>query len=1254
MSRYVSSSLLWRFVAVSHPFSCDVSSLESNFSGYTSSVQDRDQFLELFHGTEALFTVSSLLVAEFQFVLFHHHISEFRWSISVLERFLLVLRDVEAQDAGDKWARLCCSLSSILELLFRSHFSYMTEEDQIKLVHVAYMAQYEPIEAKMEAHIVWLVSQLESPHRAPLLTYRLLMHLDQLLETHSYNSTKLVHLVNYYLVHERFQIAAAAQQLLSTLLLPLHLPLRPSLVSANAVEFSIESFLDIMEKSQTQPGEVQAMRETLRTLSSIHSAFPERTLPFINDICLSLYAIVQKRPECAQLAMQALASLTDPTTLQSLDSVVLCQFIEETILRYMDQKEIVGLIFTLARNATGGLEVESLISLCKSLQQSHPTVRHLLLDYLSHNPSVAESSELGDTREVVMMIFQCYSSLLQVVPGGCLSFLNEICMQLMREQAAEIAMHEEVTIVFVETLVEVCRARVLLPWLVSSLRNDHLLLFISKCESFNVKPGVVQRALVSLLCACFSSDSGEETDEIHWARAFSDETIDGGPLSNGNVQIRGMAWSIESESRFFTVLDLLYLSLVCCDFQVVSYILDSSVAFGRASADSPWQERLKMAMMEVLDEDLVYRLSPPQLVRVATIWSHCFSYTASQPSCSANQMLLSAIASLKLDFDMLLPTRFYTLETFADLVPNTFIKWIWDHLQGSLIVASLHLMKSLGSNSSGLSRACLSSCLSHAKCVKLLVDTYISNAVSNPIITPMQALTLLSRELSVSRSRNDQSTENDGNAFLGTTKSHLARLLLSSAFPLAIPQEWSKSISLVAIELHLGISLQLLLCDLEKHDSLYVFSGNAKARQETFSRYWRCIETVSFSVQRHVNELLSSSIDHTMDISTFFERVDAITLALLNMWNTLMARFEFSSDLAKRLLGTPSIGRIWSAFRYSSETSSRNVQQIIAMVSRAKATRRLALPAQHGISGPSIPPPSTSVLNAIMISVYHLTKIESHVQPSQSVTSRTSQLLRHLKQLTTDNPLTKLINISCIGSLLQILSQYHLVNGSNADSFQAELRLAFLTTCSSLLSTNSSSPHHLISESSAVALIRATSMVTDPNWLRLPQVSVLLSTVLQCTSSPSSLSTSMSLVILSIVLTSSRLKPTEIPKPVLAQLLSPRLVRILLLSEDLTRFRINMLTLYTMMKCGMWKSVLKRDGRHGPFLINSLSSQLTELSSFSPPSDKRSSLPPLGIVDLSGVFVSESMVNLECDLKQILPVPRSAKCLKTWLDYVSI
>lgn len=1122
----------------------------------------------------------------------------------------------------------------------------MSEEDQITLIHVAHMAQYEPTDAKIEAHILWLVSQLESPHRAPLLVYRLLLHLNQLTSTHAHFLSRIVQIINYYLLHERFQIASAAQQLLSTLLVSHRDAVKLHVISANTVEFSIESLLEISGKSAGQPGEAQAINETFRAFNSIHDLYPELTLPFIDEICRNFYRIIQERPQCAHFALQALELLSrDPTTVECLNSADLCSFFGEAILQHMNQTSMAGLLFAVVRNVARSLSSETTVSIVNSLKMCHSRVFGLLSDFLSGKMPESPNNELDDTQNALLMLLDAYSVILHNAPQECVPFLGEVLLPLVREHPQEIVAHETVALAILQQLASIFRVRSFLSWTLISLNTHHILHFVAICDS-SMERDEVKQVLSSILHLVLASDSGE-THEPQWQRLLvKGDAIHG--IKSSQWKIRGSAWQLGTEYELITVVDLLYLALLSGDFEFISAMVDSSSAYGRATVGSPWQDRLRLAMVQAFNEELVYHLSPTQLVRVATVWSYCFERKPGNSS-STNEVLITALASLKLNFSMLLPTRFYTLEGNEQLVPGPLFLWLMDHLQVSLLTAGLHLLNSLGqSRSNPLQQACLKCCLGHSNCIKLLVDSYGSNAVCSPIISPSQALSMLAQEILPSCSTNDSQHQDEVISVETTTATRLARFLIGHNFPIAIPDSWIPEMDLDSIGLHIGICTRLLLAELERHDATYTNTRNGKHQQEIFGKYWKALESFSNIIQQRVDSSMASGLG-SKDVSLLFHQVDSITVQMLNIWNILVAKIQISIELASRIIKTQTAQRMWSSFRFSLHSSPRSIQQMLGLVSRANANRNLSIPGNES-SMSVAPQPSANVLNAILISVYHLTQLESSLPPEECSASRTSVLLRHLKEMETGNPLAKLVYISCIGKLTLALGRYRLDCASRNQIFPEELKFAFLVSCSSLLTDVLASSRALISELSAVTLIRATSLSTDPSWLQLPQVVSLLSIALSSAEISSPLSKSISLVILAIVTTASRLSPSEMPKPLLSRLLSPRLLRSLLLSEDYTCIRISYLVIYSMLKCGMWKSAVQRDARNQNSLIEALRSILVKHSLSSRPSPRNK--VNMGIVEFSGIFVCQTMVDLESDMKNAPSLPRSAKSLLAWLEYL--
>ena len=1116
-----------------------------------------------------------------------------------------------------KLGQLLSAYSDFVSHLVTVAYGHMHERDQVAIIHLLSMAAYQPQEPELDAFAFWIQTQLECTSNGPLLSYHLLCLLKAISTFYEFQSIKLVSIINFYLLHERFEVAAAAQIFLSVLITQNNASIVKALQLENSAEYAIESLLNLIANSNNQHGESDAFSSCLDTLSLLQDAFPRVFELHINDICQSLSTLALKCPEILTKTLKSASEIVnDYSSLNTLSVEHWHAFFEECSTTCPENLELIALLFDVARGVNRSFDTESTALLFTALES--PLSEYFnSMEYILYNPSERSIQSLC---EVLESFLKYTASLYEEELVQHIA--NDVFEPFIFDNINELVKHSLVIDICLDGFTGLVSDRKhMLPHLVDLLASSSLLSILATTNTWN-RSWRLHRLLLSILNAVFAQDASDATSS--WSKVLSTSLEDTDTKHWLNIQ--GGLYDLDGNENDVLQLfiDLAFVALLCGDHAFVSYLLDSRSDFGQLSRTSSWKTKLLWALNRILTEDVVYALSYDYLVRASFLWASC-CVDYQDPTAHANTWLLNAMAGRTWRIESFVPAAFIPLRN-CSLFPNALVTWMIDHISEGMSVPLLTIVKDTRTSSNRsqwIQRCFLKVASGLPKFSTLLINAYANNAVSKPILAPLEALEEI-HDLCVSSASNPD--------FGPHKATSMAKILSRSAFPLIIPKSWLQSnnhesnqpqLPLPSLIRHITIVRQILLAEVEEIALL----GEARRNRPSaaiFAKYWKGLESLSLACQAW-----SQTAEAKSGVTHLWSMIDTSCLELLNIWTVILAFFRPPPDLVKKLLASPITPLLWRAFRFSAPSSRGEANQAIALVSRIKKKKLFESSLGAHVTGSSLPRPSQQLLDAILISVHQITSL-GDVDVTLNGTSHIKRALLILKALDTDHPFGTIIMMNSLTDLMLQFAEIQKMKGAGAISnSDDESQLLFLTATSSILNQAQITASPVISEIAAVSIMRLACCSPPEFWLKLPQTLHILSLVISFPISKIYGPIFASCFIFAVVLACSRLPPSTVPKQIASLITSPRLIRTLLLSTGDRSTRINMATVYEMMRCGMWKTAMSRTGSASKSFVATLSSQLSLhiRNSLVEPSSHQAENKLWSVLSIGGVMLTEDMIN---------------------------
>lgn len=1120
-------------------------------------------------------------------------------------------------EAGEhKLGQLLSAYSDFVSHIVTISYGRMHERDQASILHLLTMAAYQPQESEMDAFAGWAQNQLECTSNSSALSYHLLSYLKVLSGFYEFRSTKLVPIVNFYLLHEDFQVATAAQNFLALLIAQNNAYILQAIHSENSGECAIESFLDMVANSNNQHGESDAFSQNLDTLLILQSSFHHVLEIHINDICQSLCTLAIKFPDILAKTLQTTSEIVnDTSTFNTLSSDHWAGFFEKCSVTCTDRLDLTGLLFDVARGVNRSFDPESSALLYSALDPLLMNAFSITKDAL-YNSSEWSIEPVGEALEAILK-FAASLREEEIVQHVAINVFETFFLENINELVKYPLIIDIALDGFVELVVS---RKAMLPHLVGLLASSSLFSVLATVNSWNPRNWRLHRLVSSILNAIFAVDPYDACTSWSTVLCTSFEDAETKRWVNLQGGLYDLDVDHEKDVLLFFV-DLAFVALLCGDHPFIAYLLDSKSEFGQMSRSSPWKVRLRWTLNRIFAEDVVYALSYEYLVRVCYLWASC-CVDFQDPTVDTNTWLLSALAGRTSRIDVFVPPAFFLVQD-CSLFPDALITWMVDHLADGMSVPILTIVKETRQNShrsQWLHHCFLKVASTLPKFSTLLTNAYANNTVSQPILAPLAALEIIA-ELCVLPS----SASSSPSSHPSIRVTSMAKILSRASFPLTIPKSWLKnesnqpSLPLASLLQHITVVRQMLLAEVEEIASLGD-TRSSRPNAAVFAKYWKSLESLSLACHTW-----SQTDEAKAGSASLWSLIDACALELINVWTVLFSFFRPPADLVKKLIASPMTSFLWRAFRYATESTGGVEHQAIALVSRMKKKKLFesSLGAQH--ASVSLPAPSQQLLDAILISV-HQTIALGEGEATLSGASLSKRILLSLQALDADRPFSFIILLNSLTDSLLRLAELLKREGA-ACSSNEESQLLFLTATSAILNESQCTTSSVVSEMGAVSLMRLACCSPPELWLKLPQTLHVLSLVISFPSSPVYGNIFASCFIFAVVLACSRLPSDAVPKQISSLITSPRLVRTLLLTTGDRSSRINLATLYEMMRCGMWKTALKRAGAgDSKSFVSSLTSLLTRLQ-HAEPSSASFETNKWKVLSIGGVMLTESIIN---------------------------
>lgn len=1177
-------------------------------------------------------------------------ISEFRWCFILFEHFSKCIVADEDENSSNKLGKLLDAYSELVTHLLKVSYPHLNERDQVALIHSLTLAKYCPRDSEIAKFANWLENQLERVSSGPLLQYRLLSMLISFSESYTLTSQKLIPILHYYLVHEHFQICAKAQNLFSVLVQQKYPPIIAAITNSNTLEYVIESIVDVLSNTDEQAGKDESFEKCFEAIFIVQAIDAQTIAIHANDICSLLYKNTLDSSITAVGSLKTIMKIvSDDFLLDSISTDDLLQFIIECSSIYYDRIDITRLLFNVARYGAKFLNLVSSATLFEALLPLAKQAIDALSYVLNNNECESQISSLIEAIEPII-------EFLPLCHQHQESFYSELLEPLIFDNFEEVIKFPQLVDAALNGFFEIFKNPSLLKYQVHLLRSRSLLRVISDIDNWYSHNWRTHRLLLAILEKFL--ETGSQSDAEAWDQVFTASERDS--QSKKWISFRGAfcgeRWSEENE-KLICLLDLSFVAILMEDFEYVSYLLDYNSQYGNVVIPSSWKERLQDKICEISNSEALYALDQTHIVRLCFLWASCYSYSDLSHISSTNTLLIEAMTSTKLNFENFVPLPLAPLGRDAPL-PNALLLWIAGHstrgLSTTLLRITQILSREICDEENSLQSACMEVLSTHPKFVNLLVKTYSANLVIRPVMEPLEALKQISKLCKKSRPNESMSSSNIFEQIPTTTK-----LLVHSSFPLYIDNEGKESgkiFSLDSLRHHSFVVLQILIAEIHQtHQSSETRKNHL--HRKIFGKYWTSLEFLSRSLQRTISDSNTSE-------TYFWNQVDEICLSLVNIWNCMVVFLKPSPDLIKRTIHSPIIALLWRAFRTSIISSHGPVDQALELVARVKKKKKFLSSLEASNLSESVPQPSSSIYNAILISIQTIMAFEDSFE-GQKTENMINHILRSLKSLDEPHPLTQMIAINSVGMLTQkMISLMEQIGKekSNQSVSVEEFSLLIMTSASSLLKTIMDTTSPILRELSAFTLLKLASRFTSENWLKLPQTLYLLSSAMSRNESQKFGCTVCSCIILAIILCASRCAPRRLPRKIVSKLTSPRLARAILLMNEEQAIRINLATLYHMIQSGIWSAMLKRAGRDSSRISFFLESLLNKVASDSPhnksnciDSDHKHDQRELYMIAIDGVMVPENMLSglneISTSLKK--SASESAEIVLQWASKIS-
>lgn len=1187
-----------------------------------------------------------LLLAHLSISLQIAPISDLRWLFPLLEHLSLRWIAIEGEEVNHKLDQLLLAYSDLVSHIMHVLYPRLHEKDQGAFLRMLITAPYVPQEPQLEELVIWLQTQLDDASSSPLLTLRLLTYLTALSTDVTLRSTKIVLLLNPHLLSEHFQVSAAALTLLSTLIQQNHSPILQAIESSNSIEYAIESFLDMVSNSSKQQEETIILDVSLDALPVLHSAIP---LPFAihsAEICECLAKIIVNHPEIATKTLQVLVKiLRDESVQHSLGPGIWLRLVEECAYVYRDRIDMAGLLFDVARGAISTFDEESL-----------PTLYNAVLPFATlcigattqslYETSVWPLESLIETLEA-LFDFGC------AVKSDIIfaDLLDNVIEPFIFDNINELVKYPALVNTALDWFIELASNRkALLPHLVHLLLSGSLLSVVSAVDTWIPGNTQVHQLLFGILCSFFCDDALCSTSA--WESVLLSSKENFGPESR--TILHGGLYELEERSneKISTFLDLAFVALIVGDDRFLSYLLESRSAFGTMSSSTSWKVKLKWTLSRILNDVTVYAFDYGLLVRACFLWSSCYT-DYSDPTADTNVLLLEALAGRRVQINYFVPASFNSLSQDS-LFPTSLITWLVDHsTQGSSVILLAIVKESMEISSPNWFCTRFAEVASTLpKFAQLLTSSYTHNLVIKPVLEPLAALKCISILCVL------PSTDSP----LDRTKySHevtpIAKLLINSPFPYSLPREWIQegqkypTLPLASLLDHILVVRQVLIAEIRQLSSL-AFAGSKRSDAAVFAKYWKSLESLLCATRQWSEADIAKSGD-----TDLWNLVDSVSLQLLNIWMILFAFFKPPPDLVKHLLKGPSVPHLWCGFRNNRQCDGAVSLHVMTLAPSAKKRKLLQMPLQPSNLSHLPPPPQPQYLiDAVLVSMHQIWELTQCVGDTIAPNHFSKRVLLQLKSLLAGNPFTNMIAVGSLTS--EALRYLKATEKSAASPFQGsneESSLLSLTIISSLLNQAQDFSTPFLCEYSIESLLKLScSLPSDQHWLKLPQTLHLLTLVIAFPQSQlygGALFSSCFL--LSVVLACSRVSPGTVPKQIASLITSPRLARVFLQQAGTPRlFLVTAVTVYTMIRCGMWRTLLKRAGRDANSILLSIRSIVHQCAETSQDAFNGRQGREFGLFEVNGVLIADEMIDclklFHSTHVTLGPVSR-AKILQQWL-----